>query len=272
VPWDLWFDQRRHPFPGLDIAPCRDREDGPVDVDCWLALFERVDWDWWNRLEADRVCVPETPDLCEEVTMNVLMDPQFDGSRGRGVYSFAAWVDRFRIATEIDEFDNFAGPIRVKVVPAPEITPADGPEDGKPAGAMTTERKSADVGPGSSPMPYSVRILPAQSETGYTLASHRSRGKLEFSPLYAGEVTVIVEQHDSFENLDVVVRKVSSGEVLAEAHGKGLLRLQGNVAGAHLKDDRRIEVVVTLSHGSRGSRGTIRATYPARAVYRRTSP
>ena len=270
VPWDLWFDQRRHPFPGLDIAACRDREDGPVDVDCWMALFDRVDWDWWRRLEADRVCVPEIPDICGEVTINVLMDPDFDGSRGRGVYSFAAWVDRFQITTEIDEFDNFAGPVRVKVLPAPGITPADGPEIKKPAETMTTEGNSAEVGPGSSPMPYSVRILPGQSKVGFNLFSHRSRGRLEFSPLYAGEVTVHVEQHDTFENLDVVVRKVSTGEILAEAHGKGKLRLQGDIVGAHLKDDRRLEVVITLAHGSRGSRGTIHATYPAQAMYRRT--
>ncbi|MFV2072936.1 MAG: hypothetical protein ACC742_09835 [Thermoanaerobaculales bacterium] len=275
VPWDLWLDQRKHPFPGLDIAACRDEENGPVDPGCWRALVGRVKWDSWKRLEADRVCVPETAEECEQVTVKVLMDPDFAGSRGRGVYSFAVWVDRFRVTTESDEFDNFAGPVRVKVLPPSETAIGDRPETQNPSDGTVTDGDPARVepaAPGSSPMPYSVRILPAHAESGFTLRSQRSRATLEFSPLYAGEVTVEVQQLDGFEYLDVKVRKASTGEILAEARGRGKLVLQGAIAGAQLKDDRRFEVVVTPAEGARGSRGMIQASFPARAVYRRTNP
>jgi hypothetical protein len=66
------------------------------------------------------------------------------------------------------------------------------------------------------------------------------------------------------------VRKVSTGEILAEISGKGRLLLEGMIEKAHLKDDRQFEVVVQAEHGTRGLRGTISVSYPSRAVYRRT--
>ena len=86
------------------------------------------------------------------------------------------------------------------------------------------------------------------------------------------EVQVTVEVTPSVVNeaLHVEIRKVSTGEVLAEADGKGILSLEGGIGTATLKDDRRIEAVVTPAQGSRGTRGTISASYPARAIYRRT--
>jgi len=277
VAWDLWFDQPIHPFPGIDIAACRDPAGGPIDLECWQSLFERVDWETWDRLVADRVCVPEKPGDCEDVTIKVPMDENFDGSRGRGVYSFAAWVDRFRVTTESDEFDNFAGPVRVRVLSPAAIAPTDRTEPQIQGEAQQTEKQAATEGPkspkavvaGSSPMPYAVQILPAHAETGFTLASSRSRGRLEFSPAYAGEVLVEVEIVRVPEKLVVQILKVSTGEILAEGQEKARLRLQGGISSAHLKDDRRFEVVVSLAQGSRGARGTIRVSYPERALYRR---
>ncbi len=54
VPWDIFFDQRHYPFPGLKVSDCQDA-DGVVDVECWLDLARRVDWDKWHALVADRV-------------------------------------------------------------------------------------------------------------------------------------------------------------------------------------------------------------------------
>lgn len=259
VTWDLWFDQRKHPFPGLDLAPCVDAEEDRIDLDCWSALVERVDWGYWDTLSADRVCVPSGPDECADVTLRVPMDEAFDGARGRGVYSFAVWVDRFRVTTEADEFDNFTGPVRVKVLPTAAVESAVEPAPQEPA-----------VVAGTSPQPYSVVVLPAQAETGFSLSSQKSRGTLEFAPPYAGEVIIEVVQAGVYEIMIVELRKLSTGEVLAETRGKGRIQIAGEIGAAHLKDDRRFEVVVRSDQGSRGTRGLITVSYPARAIYRRT--
>ena len=260
VSWDLWFDQRRYPFPGIDIADCDDPAENRLDTECWESLVNRVDWESWDSQTADRVCVPIKAGDCDEVTVRVPMDMDYDGSRGRGVYSFAVWVDRFRVHAEKNEFDNFVGPVRVKVVPASPPAPASAPDAQAENGLMKP----------SSPKPYSVRIVLEEKEIGFTLNSPRSRAILEFEPQYAGKVMVVVEPAGVYEALHVEIRKVSTGEILFEVDGKGTLSLEGGIGTASLKDDRRIEAVVTPAQGSRGSRGTISASYPARAMYRRT--
>jgi len=264
VPWDLWFDQRRHPFPGIDIADCHDPKEDQLDIECWRALAERVDWEVWNGEIADRVCVPEKTGECDDVTVRVPMDADHDGSRGRGVYSFAVWVDRFQIRPEENEFDNFAGPVRVKVVPAAESASASVPEPVPDAQAESGLMKP------SSPQPYSVRFVAEEEETNFSLTSPRSRGVIAFEPPYSGKVAVEVMRSGGYDALHLEVRKVSTGEILAEVDGKGNLRLEGRIDTATLKGDRRLEAVVTPAQGARGSRGTIKVTYPARAMYRRT--
>ena len=123
---------------------------------------------------------------------------------------------------------------------------------------------------GTSPQPYSVVVLPAQAETGFSLSSQKSRGTLEFAPPYAGEVIIEVVQAGVYEIMIVELRKLSTGEVLAETRGKGRIQIAGEIGAAHLKDDRRFEVVVRSDQGSRGTRGLITVSYPARAIYRRT--
>ncbi len=260
VPWDLWFDQRRHPFPGIDIADCHDPAENRLDIECWRALTERVDWDSWGSQIADWVCVPENSGDCNDVTIRVPMEADHEGSRGRGVYSFAVWVDRFQTHPEENEFDNFAGPVRVKTLPASESAPAPASDMPAESGMMTP----------SSPQPYSVRIVAAEEEAGFSLTSPRSREVIAFEPQYAGKVRVDVTPSGGYEAHHLEVRKVSTGEVLAEADGKGNLRLEGGIDAATLKGDRRLEAVVTLAQGARSSRGTIKVTYPARAMYRRT--
>ena len=263
VAWDLWFDQRQHPFPGIDLKDCHDQSEDRLDIDCWLALNDRVDWGVWADRVADLVCVPEKSDECSDVTISVPMDLEFDGSRGRGVYSFAVWVDRFGAMTEDDEFDNFEGPVRVKVIPARSN-----------ASEMATQKKrpisASLISAPSSPKPYSVRVVTAEVEKGFTLSSRVGRANLEFSPSYPGLVVVEVEQAGVWEKMIVEVRKESTGEVIAEISGKGRLLLEGKVGTALLKDDRRFEVVVQADHGSRGLRGTISVSYPDRVIYRRT--
>jgi len=262
VPWDLWFDQRRHPFPGIDIADCHDPKEDRLDIECWRALSERVDWEVWNGQTADRVCVPEKTGECDDVTVRVPMDADHDGSRGRGVYSFAVWVDRFQIRPEENEFDNFAGPVRVKVVPASESASVSElvPDAQAESGLMTP----------SSPQPYSVRFVAEEEEINFSLTSPRSRGVIAFEPPYSGKVAVEVMRSGGYDALHLEVRKVSTGEILAEVDGKGNLRLEGGIDTATLKGDRRLEAIVTPAQGARGSRGTIKVTYPARAMYRRT--
>lgn len=263
VPWDLWFDQRQYPFPGIDLEDCHDGSQDRLDTDCWLALIERVDWDLWTDLVPDQACVPEKPGECVDVSIWVPMDSEYDGSRGRGVYSFALWLDRFGVMTEDDEFDNFRGPVRVKVVP-------------RQSGELEKETTNSSPNPvglisnPSSPKPYSVRVVAAEAEKGFTLSSRVGRANLEFSPAYPGPVKVVVEQAGVWEKMTVQVRQVSTDEVLAQVSGKGRLSLEGVVEKAHLKDDRRFEVVIQAEHGTRGLRGTISVSYPDRVVYRRT--
>jgi hypothetical protein len=263
VAWDLWFDQRRHPFPGVDLDACHDASENRLDLDCWRAYDDRVDWEAWKDLVADVVCVPEKPGWCEDVTVRVPMDAEFDGSRGRGVYSFAVWVDRFKVIGEDNEFDNFRGPVRVKVVPAESTAPA--------AGSNAAESAPEGlVRAGSSPQPYTVLTFPAHAETGFTLSSQKSRGVLEFRAVYPGTVIVEVEQSGVYENMVVQIRRVLTEEVLAESNGKGRLKFTGKIGLLDLKDDRLFEVVVMPAHGTRGVRGTINVSYPSRASYRIT--
>lgn len=262
VAWDLWFDQPLHPFPGVDLADCRDSENGSVDLDCWQSLTARIEWAKWKKLVADRVCVPEDPDACRDATLTVPMDPDFEGSRGRGVYSLAAWVDRFGVAVESDEFDNFAGPIRVKVQ---EPT---GPSSSVPSALDSDDGGAVEAA--SSPKPYGVHLLPGHAETTFSLSSMRSSTSLEFSPAYNGEVSVQVRVTEAPEKIEVEVRKVSTRAVLARGTGRVQVQLEGVLGGVELKDDRRLEVLVSLAQGSRGSRGIIEVSYPDRAVYRRT--
>ena len=121
----------------------------------------------------------------------------------------------------------------------------------------------------SSPKPFTVRILQAHEEKAFSLNSKGGRATLEFSPSYAGAVTVEVEPVGVWEKMAVKLRKVSTGEILAEISGKGRLRLEGVIGRARIKDDRRFEVVVQAAHGTRGLRGTISVSYPDRAVYLR---
>jgi len=83
-------------------------------------------------------------------------------------------------------------------------------------------------------------------------------------------VEVEVQQSGAYERMVVEIRKSSSGKVLAEATGRGRLTFTGRIGLLDLKDDRRLEVVVSPAQGTRGARGTITVTYPARASYRRT--
>jgi len=262
VPWDLWFDQRRRPFFGIDLAECRDPESNRLDIQCWRSLIDRVEWDDWSGVIADRVCVPEETSACDDVTVRVPMNAHYEGSRGRGVYSIAVWVDRFRVRAESNEFDNFAGPVRVKVAPVSAPAPV-------PAPVADTPVENGLVTP-SSPRPYTAMVLTKEKETGFSLTSARSRGVLEFDPLYAGKVKVAVIPSGAYESLHLEIVKPATGEVLAEATGRGTLRLDGRIDAAILKDDGRLEAVVTMAPGARGSRGTSTASYPARVVYRRT--
>mgnify|MGYP001823795116 CR=1 FL=1 len=121
VSWDLWFDQPLNPLPPEDLVACWESDGEGLDVSCWQAMMDRVDWDWWNKQVAERECVPEDPGDCADDTIKVPMRADFKGSRGRGVYSFLVWVDRFDTVTEIDDLDNVAGPVRVKALPTTTI-------------------------------------------------------------------------------------------------------------------------------------------------------
>jgi hypothetical protein len=272
--WDLWFDQPRSPFAPEGLALCFDDEHR-LDPDCYHDMMDRVDWDWWARQDADRVCVPDDPSDCLDETVVITTDADFDGSRGRGVYSFMVWVDRFDTRTEVEEFDNVAGPVRVAVLPRTTVKPAKpldtavgihpGREIVVPA-TTVTGRTSAVFAPSSS-RPYAVQVIPTSAERAFTVSSGVARASLEFIPSYPGAVTVEVEQVGAWEKMTVRIRKVSTGELLAEKSGKGSLRLEGRIEKIHLVDDRLFEVVVSPEPGTRGVRGMISVSYPDHALY-----
>ena len=276
VTWDLWFNQPNHPFPGFDLAKCFDAGAGRLDRGCWQAMIDRVDRQAWDTLVPDAVCVPGPEDgSCSDARIRVMMNPDFEGARRRGVYHFAVWVDRFAAVPEGSEFDNFAGPIRVTVEPrsvesgteaVAAVGSAEGASEAEPSEVDAPGAVSLVMAP-TSPRPYALVIVPEEAEVAFTLTSMRSRSFLEFEPAYAGTATVEVTQSGVFENMVVQVRKVSTGQVLIEASGKGGVRLEGGIDNFDLKDDRRFEVVVVPGQGSRGIRGSIRVSYPARLRY-----
>lgn len=274
IAWDLWFNQPTHPFPGFDLAPCFG-EEGRLDRACWEAMVDRVDRETWDLLRSDVVCVPVLDEgECASATIRLLMDPDFEGARRPGVYHVGVWANRFSAVPEKNEFDNFVGPVRVTVEPRPvAATQGPGPAAAVsetsatvPSVAVDADAASFVVGP-SSPMPYGVVTVPEEVKTSFTLTSMRSQRLLEFVPACAGGVTVEVVQTGAYENMTVQVRKVSTGKVLIEAQGKGRLRLDGSIDGFDLKDDRSFEVVVVPGQGSRGIRGSMSVSYPARLRY-----
>ena len=168
VTWDLWFNQPNHPFPGFDPARCAD-EAGRLDRGCWQSLVERVDRASWDALPADVVCVPgaEGPS-CGEGVVRVPMDPDFDGARLPGVYHFAVWANRFGTIPEWDEFDNFAGPVRVTV------EPSEGPArstSGADRSAATLIAGSPMIVNPDSAMPYGAVVLQEEVDTSVSTSS-----------------------------------------------------------------------------------------------------
>jgi hypothetical protein len=274
VDWDLWFDQPRSPFPPEDFAACIDSEQR-LDTDCYYGMMDRVDWDWWHIQDADRVCLPDDPSDCYDETVSIPMDADFDGSRGRGVYTFMVWVDRFDTKIETDDFDNVAGPVRVKVLPRAAIEPVKpvGPlvviDPGKKVVAPATVGASSQktVFAPTSPRSFTFRVSRAQDEKSFDLSSRVARANLAFVVSYPGVVAVEVEQDGVWDGMIVEVRKVSTGEILVEGSGKGRMRLEVGIEKVHLIDDRQFEVVVRHGQGTWGLRGTIRVRYPDRGVY-----
>jgi hypothetical protein len=114
---------------------------------------------------------------------------------------------------------------------------------------------------------FAFRVSGAQTEKAFNLSSRIARANLEFVVSYPGAVAVDVEQDGVWENMTVEVRKVSTGEILAEASGKGRLRLEGKIDKVHLIDDRLFEAIVRQGQGTWGLRGTIRVRYPDRGIY-----
>ncbi|MCD4781366.1 MAG: hypothetical protein K8S27_12570 [Candidatus Omnitrophica bacterium] len=87
----------------------------PVSIDIW--------YDWPYRyspkddVDADAVCLPEGPGDCSKTIKKLKADHLYAGKVGKGVYNIVVWVDRFGTQTEVDEKDNFLGPIRIVAVP-----------------------------------------------------------------------------------------------------------------------------------------------------------
>jgi hypothetical protein len=270
VSWDLWFDQSRRPFVGEDISVCWGSEGDGLHLECWQAMLDRVDWQWWNEQVADRVCVPAKIGDCVDDTLVVPVNPGYEGSRGRGVYAFMVWVDRFAFHAESDEFDNVAGPVRVKVVQlsADETMPPH--ESDVPVGEKATtgagDSLNTIISP-QTPKPYGFRARTTEIEESFTLGSRIARANVPFVPAYPGVVEVEVNLVGVWEAMTLELRKISTGEILFETSGKGNLRISGRIGKADLKDDRRLEVVVRQGHGTRGLRGTIRVSYPDGGVY-----
>ena len=87
----------------------------PVSIDTW--------YDWPYRkppndyVDPDAVCVPEDPGDCQRMIKTLKADLSYMGKGGKGVYNIVAWADRFDTQTEVDEDDNYLGPIKIVVLP-----------------------------------------------------------------------------------------------------------------------------------------------------------
>ena len=86
-----------------------------VSIDIW--------YDWPYRKppndyeDADLVCAPEDPGDCLRLIKTLKADLSYTGKEGKGIYNIVAWVDRFDTQTEVDEDDNYLGPVKVVVAP-----------------------------------------------------------------------------------------------------------------------------------------------------------
>ena len=91
----------------------------PVSIDIW--------YDWPHRkppndnVDPDAVCVPEDPGDCQRVIETLKADLSYKGRQGKGVYNIVAWVDRFDTQTEVDEADNYLGPVKIVVLPTVQL-------------------------------------------------------------------------------------------------------------------------------------------------------
>ena len=100
----------------IDAANTGDNPSGEsASVDIW--------YDWPTRSTpkddsaADIECIPENPDDCQTVMKKLKVDYLYNGKEGKGVYNVVVWADRFDTLTELDEKDNFLGPIKIIAVP-----------------------------------------------------------------------------------------------------------------------------------------------------------
>jgi hypothetical protein len=86
-----------------------------VSLDVW--------YDWPKRTkpgdndQSDDGCLPEGPWDCFRMTKTLKADLFYKGKMGKGIYNIAVWVDRFNFVSELDETDNFLGPIKITVLP-----------------------------------------------------------------------------------------------------------------------------------------------------------
>jgi hypothetical protein len=262
VAWDLWLNEPMHPFPGLDLEPCFD-SGGRLDQDCWQSLTGRFDAAHWQQKISDRICVPVSGSSCDDVTVRVPVDAGFEGARKTGTYHVAVWVDRAGVTAERNEFNNFAGPIRVSVesrLESAQLQPPATEDEAHPGLIVPTQ-----------PQPYSVVLAPVEVEDTFYLASDRSVAEFEFAPHFPGPVSVEVDQGGVNEVMTVTVTKALTGEALIEERGRNLIRFDGRIDAESLKDDRSIMVEVRGGPAIRGLRGTIQVAYPERALYRVTN-
>jgi hypothetical protein len=196
------------------------------------------------------------------VTVKIPVSAGFEGARKTGTYHVSAWVDRFGVTAERNEFNNFAGPIRVTVEPhAGTDHPATPPE--------TVEAHPGLIEP-TEPQPYSIVLAPGEVEEAFFIASDRSVAGVGFAPRFPGPVSVEVDQGGVNEIMIVTVARALTGEVLIEERARNAVRFDGRIDSESLKDDRRLLVEVRGGPSTRGLRGTIQVSYPERALYRVT--
>ncbi len=261
-PWDLWWDQRLHPFPGFDTAACFSGDPPRIDASCWSDLLQRVEWLRWRDEVPDLTCVPEVEGACREVVLRVPVGNGADAELQEGVHSLAVWVDRFGGTAEGNELDNFAGPIRLVVTAETNGSPEHHAVSDEAPSVVERQAEAGTVRPGTPGQPFAIAVVPATDETGFALTSDRAHASLPFVIGQPGDVSVEVSQIGGWDEISIEIRKVSNGAVLQRARGRGRVQLEGFVGKDLLRDDRGFEVLVSPDRGSRGARGTIRVQFP----------
>lgn len=156
-----------------------------------------------DESDCDWICVPEDPDDCRVLKRTLTVDPDFPGKAGKGVYSLAAWVDRFDTITEFDEKNNFVGIIKIK----PILTATVKPKILQPKAIQPVKRLA--IAKNTDP----IKIFP------FKLEKAQNAQRFSFQSDHPAGIRIRIEWRGKPERLQAILRNESTDQILKRTSG-----------------------------------------------------